>query len=75
VKALAFLFGLLLSLLGAIWTYSGWFGPQIGDGFTNIGYITFGPLALLIGLGLLTVGYPRNAATHDQQTDKTKDLE
>ncbi|MGB5484908.1 hypothetical protein [Parasphingorhabdus sp.] len=64
MKALAFLFGLLLSLLGAILTYSGWFGPQIGDGFTNIGYITFGPLALLTGFGLLIVGYPRNAATN-----------
>ena len=70
MRVLLLIPGFLLALLGAIWTYLG-FAPPNPDG--DIGYVVFGPIALLLGIALLFLGFPWGEADDKPKSDTAKD--
>ena len=70
MRIFGLLFGFLLSILGAVWTFEGWFGAQAGDGFELMVPFLVGPPFLIIGLLLLWISYPRTGPSENDKEDK-----
>ena len=62
--------GFLLALLGGVWTYEG-IAPPGGDG--DIGFMLFGPIALLVGIAMLFAAFPWGESDDKSETDTSKE--
>ena len=50
MRYLCLILGIALMVLGAVWTYEGWFAPRVGDGFGQLLPWLMGPPSLFVGL-------------------------